>query len=181
MTQPDDGLKSVAQAPPSSSSSTASPVNPSRSSDGRPTTQRTKPLDEVFALEAEMLKMPQVKLECFHYFSPGVYARELHLPAGTVTTGAVHRFENMNILSKGTISIATEDGPLTVSAPYTVVSPPGTKRAVYAHTDCVWTTILGTEETDVELIEKTFVCKTEQEYLEWHSQSQQLLEQSESA
>lgn len=61
-----------------------------------------------------------------------------------------------------------------VSAPFTVVSPPGTKRIALALTDCVWTTILGTDLTDVAEIERTFVCKTEEEYLEWHSQSQQL-------
>lgn len=176
MTQAVEDLKYEVVEPQSSTSSRVSPDYPSISSDGQPTILRTPQpnIEDVFALEKEMLQMPQVSLECFHHFSPGIYARELHLPAGTVTTGAVHRFENMNILSKGTISIATEEGPLTVSAPYLVISPPGTKRAVYAHTDCVWTTILHTNETNVQQIEKDFVCKTEQEYLEWHSPSAQL-------
>jgi hypothetical protein len=56
-----------------------------------------------------------------------------------------------------------------VSAPFTVVSPPGTKRIAIAVTDCVWTTILGTDETDPEVIEKHFTIKTEKEYLEWRS------------
>jgi hypothetical protein len=75
--------------------------------------------------------------------------------------------------------LLTDEGFKDVSAPYTVVSPPGTKRIALALTDCVWTTILATPETDIEKIEEIFVCKTEEEYLEWHSQSQQLLPQSE--
>lgn len=115
--------------------------------------------------------MPQVALPVRHIFSPGVYARELSIPAGVCLTGAVHKYEQLNILSKGTMKVLTEDGIKEVSAPFTVVSPPGTKRIALALTDCVWTTILGTQETDPEIIEKHFVLKTEKDYIEWHSQS----------
>lgn len=118
-----------------------------------------------------MLKMPQVQLPVRHHFSPGVYARELTIYAGHVLTGAVHKYTQLNILSAGTMRLLTDDGFRDISAPYTVVSPPGTKRIALALTDCVWTTILGTDLTDVGEIENHFVCKTPEEYLEWHSQS----------
>jgi glycerol-3-phosphate dehydrogenase len=121
-----------------------------------------------------MLKQPQVQLPVGHYFAPGVYARELTIYAGCVLTGAVHKFPQLNILSKGKMRVLVEGVFVDVEAPYTVVSPAGTKRIAYAVTDCVWTTILGTSDTDVQRIEKDFVCKTEEEYLEWHSQSQLL-------
>lgn len=121
-----------------------------------------------------MLEMPQVELPVREFFSPGVYARELSIPAGICLTGAVHKYQQLNILSKGTMKVLTEDGIVEVSAPFTIVSPPGTKRIAYTLTDCVWTTILGTDETDSEKIEKDFVLKTHEEYLIWHSQSQQL-------
>lgn len=126
-----------------------------------------------------MLKMPQVELPVRHIFSPGVYARELTIYAGCVLTGAVHRYEQLNILSAGKMRLLTDDGFKDIEAPYTVVSPAGTKRIALALTECVWTTILHTHETDVPTIEREFVCKTQEEYLEWHSQYQQLLEQSE--
>lgn len=126
-----------------------------------------------------MLGMPQVSLPVRHIFSPGVYARELTIFAGHVLTGAVHKFEQLNILSSGTMRLLTDEGFKDVSAPYTVVSPPGTKRIALALTDCVWTTILATPETNIEQIEKDFVCKTEEEYIEWHSQYQQLSPPSE--
>lgn len=117
-----------------------------------------------------MLGMPQVSLPVRHFFSPGVYARELSIPAGHCLTGAVHKYEQLNILSQGTMQVLTEDGIREVSAPFTVVSPPGTKRIAYTITDCVWTTILGTHETDVLKIEKEFVLKSKEEYLTWRSQ-----------
>lgn len=102
-----------------------------------------------------------------HYFSPGVYAREITIPAGTALTGKIHKYAQLNILSKGEMSVLTHEGVKRVAAPFTIVSPPGTKRAAIAHTECVWTTIHGTDETDLDKIEAHFIAQDEQEYLEF--------------
>lgn len=94
-----------------------------------------------------------------HHFSKGIYAREMFIPAGTVLTGKIHRHEHLNIISAGDISVLTEEGPKRIVAPYTVVSPPGTKRLGYAHTDTVWTTIHATHETNLELLELEFITQ----------------------
>lgn len=120
---------------------------------------------KVFAMEREMLKQPQAEIKVVHHFSPGLYARELHIPEDVFLTGAIHKFTNMNILSQGEISVLTENGIVRVQAPFTVVSPPGTKRIAYTHTDCVWTTFFPTDETDVEKIVAMFTTNDEQEYL----------------
>jgi hypothetical protein len=129
---------------------------------------------KVELLEAEMLKHERIDIPVRHYFSPGVYAREIKIPAGTLLTGRIHLYEQLNILSGGEISVLTDQGMQRVSAPFTVVSPPGTKRIAYAHTECTWTTILATEEKDPEAIEVAFTVATEQEFLEF-VQSQQLI------
>lgn len=130
--------------------------------------------DKVALIEAEMLKHERIDIPVRHYFSPGVYAREIKIPAGTLLTGRIHKFEQINILSGGEISVLTDDGMQRVSAPFTVVSPPGTKRIAYAHTECTWTTILATEEKDPEIIEAKFTVATEQEFLEF-VKTQQLI------
>lgn len=127
--------------------------------------------DCVSLIEAEMLKVPEhptdgrVTLAVKHHFSPGVYARELFIPKGTLLTGKIHKFAQLNIMSQGDMSVLTEDGVKRVQAPFTIVSPPGTKRIAYAHEDTVWTTILATEETDPDEIEREFVADTEQDYV----------------
>ena len=126
--------------------------------------------DRVNAIEYEMLnadpdKFVQVDLPVRHHFSQGVYARELFIPKGTLLTGKIHKYTNLNILSMGEMSVLTDDGVKRVRAPFTVVSPPGTKRIAYAHEDCIWTTILGTSEKDPEKIEDQFTAKSEEEYL----------------
>lgn len=127
---------------------------------------------KVLAAEAWMKEQPQLNLKVVNHFSYGVYARELHIPAGTVLTGEIHKFENLNILSKGEISVLTEEGIKRVQAPFTIVSPPGTKRIAYAHTDCIWTTIHGTHEKDIDAIESFFIAKTENDWLEFCNANQ---------
>jgi len=126
--------------------------------------------DKIFTLEAMMKKQPQLELKVIDHFSYGVYARELHIPAGTLLTGEIHKLENLNILSEGCISVMTEDGVKRVQAPFTIVSPPGTKRIAFAHTDCVWTTVHGTFEKDIDKIKEFFIATSEQEYLAYCGQ-----------
>jgi hypothetical protein len=126
--------------------------------------------DKVNIIEAEILIHPQLEAPVKHHFSSGLYARELFIPAGSLLTGKIHKYENLNILSSGEMAVLTEDGMQQVKAPFTVVSPPGTKRVAYAFTDCVWTTILATDETDPDVIEAKFTASSEQEFLDFVAQ-----------
>jgi len=118
-------------------------------------------------MEVEILARPQVEVVPIHYFSDGVYAREITIPQFCLLTGKIHKYENLNILSKGDISVMTENGMRRVQAPFTIVSPPGTKRIAFAHEECVWTTILRTDLTDPDEIEDHFTAASDQEYLEF--------------
>ncbi len=106
-----------------------------------------------------MLAEPQVEIPVSHYFSKGVYAREMRQPAGTIVAGKIHKFENLCIVSQGECSVISIDGPMRIKAPFTFVSQPGTQRLIWAHTDLVWTVIHGTDEKDLEKIEEEFISK----------------------
>lgn len=121
--------------------------------------------ESIDALEAAIIAdLPQVEIPVKDYFSKGVYAREIFIPKGTVITGKIHKFTNLNIMSQGEMSVLTEDGIKRVKAPFTIVSPPGTRRVAYAHEDTIWTTIHGTEKTNVDEIEAEFVAQTPKDY-----------------
>jgi hypothetical protein len=126
-----------------------------------------KSVNNIFEYEYFAKQQPQLDLKVIHYFSYGVYARELHIPKDTLLTGEIHKLENLNILSKGDISVLTEEGVKRVQAPFTIVSPPGTKRIAYAHDDCVWTTIHGTFETNIDKIKQFFIASSEEEWLKF--------------
>ena len=114
--------------------------------------------------------LPGVECPVRHHFAKGVYGREMFIPAGTVLTGKIHKHTNLNIMTQGDMSVLVDGVIKRVRAPFTVVSPPGTKRAAYAHTDTVWMTIHGTNETDVDKIENECIAATYEEYLEYCEQ-----------
>lgn len=120
--------------------------------------------DRVRDLEAEMRKHPQIEIKITHNFAHGVYAREAFLPKGSLATGRIHKFSQVNFLMQGEVLVATENGPIHLKAPATIVSPPGTKRAVKALEDSIWTTVIGTHHTDVDTIVAELTVETEEEY-----------------
>lgn len=127
--------------------------------------QLTKPeirslISEIVALT---MKEEQIEVPIKHHFSKGVYGREMTTIKGTFLVGKIHKYQSLNIISAGEVSVFSIDGVIRVKAPYTFVSTPGAQRVIYAHEDTVWTTIHGTDETDVDKIEEEFIAKSYEE------------------
>jgi hypothetical protein len=119
--------------------------------------------NEISRLEDFLKQFAQVEVGVQHHFSKGVYAREMPLAKGTLVVGKIHKYQNLNILSKGEVSVLSVDGVMRVKAPHTFVASPGSKRVIFAHEDTIWTTIHGTSEKDVDKIEKQFIAETYEE------------------
>jgi len=123
--------------------------------------------ERVHSFESLMKEMPQLKLAVFHHFSPGIYCRELHIPAGVITTGKIHKHSCLNIMSKGARSTLVGDQVIRVEAPFIHVSAAGTKRISLTHEDSIWITVHPnpTQERDIDKLESMLVAETEDEYL----------------
>jgi hypothetical protein len=122
---------------------------------------------KILALEAVMFEMKdrQVELPVKHYHIPGVYIRELPIPAGVTLTGLIHKTEHYCILSKGAVSVYTEDGMKFLTAGAIVHSMPGMKRVLYAHEDSIWVNVHSNPDNiqDPEIIEQFYTVKTFEE------------------
>lgn len=105
--------------------------------------------------------------ETNHHFGPGVYMRELVIPKDTILTGRIHKYAHLNILSKGKITVWTEDGMKTLSAPVVLHSKEGMKRAGYTHEDSIWITVHSSpeNETDIKKIEAALFVDTFEEFI----------------
>lgn len=133
------------------------------------------------ALEEHLLTCVQAEMPLRHFFAQGLYARELTIPQHCVLTGAIHKFEHINILAKGDMSVATDDGVLRIRAPYVMVSKPGTKRAGFAHEESVWITVHACEaktEAEAEALLVTNSFQDYERFLEEHECLSRLPEQS---
>ena len=111
----------------------------------------------ILGIEDMISKMPDAKFgDCFplkHSFADGVYVREIFIPKGYILTGKIHRHSHPNFLMSGDVSVMTEEGTKRIQGPLSMISPAGTKRVVFAHTDTVWITVHVTNETDLSKIE----------------------------
>jgi len=93
-----------------------------------------------------------------HTFAGGCYIREIYNPAHELIVTKIHKKEHPFFLMKGEMSILTEEGIQTIKAPYQGVTKPGTKRAIYTHEECVFTTVHATDSITIEDVEEEVIC-----------------------
>tara|TARA_R110000751_G_scaffold79121_2_gene159565 strand:+ start:16010 stop:16540 length:531 start_codon:yes stop_codon:yes gene_type:complete len=102
-----------------------------------------------------------------HSFSDGIYVREITIPKGTLLVGKIHKHDHPNFLLKGEVVVYTEqNGEERLKAPCSMISTGGTKRALYAVTELVWTTIHHnpTNTQDLGELEKIVIASSFDEY-----------------
>ena len=129
--------------------------------------------EKVQALESVFLQQEQVDCPVVHRFGPGIYIREVHIPAGTLSIGHAQKTTHLNVMLKGRVLMVNADGSKTeLVAPQTFVAEPGRKIG-YILEDMVWQNIYATDETDVEKLEAMFLEKS----MTWqeHQKNSQLL------
>lgn len=120
-------------------------------------------IDTVRDVQQQLSDSPdQIDVPVQHHFAPGVYMRQMDAAAGTLVVSKMHRTEHMNILLKGSLTVATEDGIQLMTAPCVLKSMPGTKRIGYFHEDSSWITIHPTSDTDLEKIEQQVIVPDDQ-------------------
>ncbi len=120
----------------------------------------TEPSREaVLRLQDALAALPQIHTEPVHYFAPGMYGRELFIPADSIVVGKIHKHRHIVILLKGTATINTDKGMETITGPHTWISPENAKRALVTHTDCVFFTchLNATDTTDLTELEANII------------------------
>ena len=110
-------------------------------------------------VEKVALKEEQLDCPVTHKFGPGIYIREVFLPAGAFVIGHHHNKEHLNVMLKGRIKFFGDDDWIEMEAPQTFVSPAGRKVA-YVYEDTIWQNIYATEETDTEKLEEMILTKS---------------------
>ena len=110
-----------------------------------------------------------------HMFTDGMYIREIFMPAGSLITSKVHKTEHPYIVSYGKVAVSIDgDDWDEITAPYTGITKPGTRRVLYILEDCIWTTFhrvdnMKSEYNDLNDDEKENIVKEiEEKILEPH-------------
>jgi hypothetical protein len=129
-------------------------------------------------LEASIRDLPDqfdIDAHTSHHFCDGMYVRQLDVPAGVTIVGKTHASRNLFLLVKGSMWLATDDGPALIEAPFMVTTEPGTKRAGYAETDCICMNFHSNpdDERDLVVLESRYIRPEalpapDKESVEWH-------------
>jgi len=110
--------------------------------------------DKVAKVQELMRQLPQAECEVFHHFVDGLYARELHIPAGVALVGALHKTNHLYTVQTGECRVVSQEGEQTIKGPFMGRTKPGEKRIIHAITDCVWITFHPTDKTNISEIAK---------------------------
>lgn len=111
-------------------------------------------------LEKDMLAMPQAEFKTSHYFGPGVYIREVVLPAGVFALGHMQKQRHLNVVISGAVAMVDGDQVRVVKAPCIFTGEPGRKCGLVLE-ETVWHNVYATNETDIEKLEDMFIEKSE--------------------
>ena len=91
-------------------------------------------------------------MEYEHMFTPKYeefgchnYVRILHMDAGQLVVGEIHKIPMIHIIMKGRVRCATETGSKVFEAPAVFITPAGNKRCGIVEEDCIWINVLPTK------------------------------------
>lgn len=114
--------------------------------------------EKIAAIVQELGEHSQVECPLKHLFAPGVYIREIWMPAGSIVIGKIHKTEHFNIVQKGRVSVFSPDRQREIiEGPITFLSAPGIQKVLYIHEDTVWSTVHVTDDRDLERLEKALI------------------------
>lgn len=114
--------------------------------------------EQLDRIEQLMAEMPPIDCPLVHRFTPGLYIREIFMPAGALITSKIHRTTHPFVISKGRAKVWTQEtGWVELTAPHGGITQPGTRRLLYIVEDTVWTTVHRTDLTDIDAIEREII------------------------
>lgn len=97
--------------------------------------------DDIEAVERELLSAEQVDCEVTHRFAPGVYMREIFMPAGTVVLGHKHLTMHHNVVLSGSAWVVIDGVSQYLQAPLCFVSEAGVRKALLIEKDMRFMTV----------------------------------------
>lgn len=110
----------------------------------------------------KVMDLPQADCPVAHYFSPGLYIREVTFPAGIFVIGHKQRYEQLNIFLRGKIAMFSPDGKVNeITAPMTFIAPAGAKMG-YVMETAVWQNVYPNvdDQRDIDILEDRWLDKS---------------------
>jgi quercetin dioxygenase-like cupin family protein len=101
--------------------------------------------------------MIEIDLGIVHHFSSGVYAKEMHLPAGHFAVTHSHNYDHLSILAQGIARVITDGVVHLYEAPACVLIKAGVHHRIEAQTATTWFCVHRSDVTDPSLIDEVLI------------------------
>lgn len=118
------------------------------------------PRKESIAEVVEILKQcEQPEMPVTHHFSPGIYCREIFMPAlpggGTYVVGHIHKTRHQNIVLTGRALVTIDGVTQEIVAPFVFESEAGAQKLLHVIEDMRWMTVHANPDniTDIPTVE----------------------------
>lgn len=108
----------------------------------------------IYRLDAADIPLKEV-------FAPGVYFREVLMPAGSLIIGHQHRTEHLNIISEGAALVSMDGVVQRIEAPCVFVSKPGVRKVLLIERTCRWATVHPTDTTDPSTLRAELIIESD--------------------
>jgi quercetin dioxygenase-like cupin family protein len=105
----------------------------------------------------------EVDLLTKHFFSDGLYAKQMSLPKGYEAISHAHNYNHLSLLAAGKVIVRTDDSVSEYTAPACIEISAGVHHSITALENVVWYCIHATDaadpsEVDEVLIKKETIC-----------------------
>lgn len=122
--------------------------------------------EELERMEGQLLGQVDVVTFLKHHFAPGIYVREIWMPAGSIILGHEHKNDHLNIVVSGKCLVRAEGQLRQITAgpaPVTFRSGAGVRKALYIIEDTTWMTVHENpdDSQDIPLLEDRYTRKSE--------------------
>lgn len=98
-----------------------------------------------------------IDLRIKHHFSPGLYAKEMHLPAGHFAVSHRHEYDHISMLAAGRAVVEVDDAETIYAAPAFIMIRAHAEHKITAMEDVTWFCVHETDETDAEKIDEVLI------------------------
>lgn len=124
------------------------------------------------------------QVECLleHFFSDGVYVRQITMPGGSFVVGKEHLTRHLNVIISGRVLMYDQftEEIFVIQGPCTFESEPGVSKTLYIHSDTIWQTVHANvnNEQDTAKLESILVVEPliEEDYMPALETFKQLIE-----
>lgn len=98
--------------------------------------------------------------------TPGIYTRELTMPAGSIVFSRIHLQTHPYMVVKGKVNVYDGESIQTIEAPHKGITKAGTKRLLHVLEDTTWITFHPVTDETVEDCDRDGVitCETFETY-----------------